>query len=103
MDLSLVIPLFNEAESLPELKSWIDSALKDFSYEILFVDDGSTDDSWKVIQELAAKDPETVKGIRFRRNHAVGLIRGECSSITGLAKLFCPVCQDDLCGPFEDI
>ena len=69
MDLSLIIPLFNEAESLPELKSWIDSALKDFSYEILFVDDGSTDDSWKVIQELAAKDPETVKGIRFRRNY----------------------------------
>ena len=69
MDLSLVIPLFNEAESLPELKSWIDSALKDFSYEILLVDDGSTDDSWKVIQELAAKDPNTVKGIRFRRNY----------------------------------
>jgi glycosyltransferase involved in cell wall biosynthesis len=69
MDLSLIIPLFNEAESLPELKSWIDSALKDFSYEILFVDDGSTDDSWKVIQELAAKDPQTVKGIRFRRNY----------------------------------
>ena len=69
MDLSLIIPLFNEAESLPELKSWIDSALKDFSYEILLVDDGSTDDSWKVIQELAAKDPQTVKGIRFRRNY----------------------------------
>ena len=69
MDLSLIIPLFNEAESLSELKSWIDSALKDFSYEILLVDDGSTDDSWKVIQELAAKDPNTVKGIRFRRNY----------------------------------
>ncbi len=69
MDLSLIIPLYNEAESLPELKKWIDSALKDFSYEILFVDDGSTDDSWKVIQELAAKDPKTVKGIRFRRNY----------------------------------
>ena len=69
MDLSLIIPLYNEAESLPELKSWIDSALKDFSYEILLVDDGSTDDSWKVIQELAAKDPNTVKGIRFRRNY----------------------------------
>jgi glycosyltransferase involved in cell wall biosynthesis len=69
MDLSLIIPLYNEAESLPELKKWIDSALKDFSYEILFVDDGSTDDSWKVIQELAAKDPQTVKGIRFRRNY----------------------------------
>ncbi len=69
MDLSLIIPLYNEAESLPELKSWIDSALKDFSYEILLVDDGSTDDSWKVIQELAAKDPNAVKGIRFRRNY----------------------------------
>ena len=69
MDLSLIIPLYNEAESLPELKSWIDSALKDFSYEILLVDDGSTDDSWKVIQELAAQDPNTVKGIRFRRNY----------------------------------
>jgi glycosyltransferase involved in cell wall biosynthesis len=69
MDLSLIIPLYNEAESLPELKKWIDSALKDFSYEILFVDDGSTDDSWKVIQELAAKDSQTVKGIRFRRNY----------------------------------
>jgi len=69
MDLSLIIPLYNEAESLPELKNWIDSALKDFSYEILFVDDGSTDDSWKVIQELASKDSKTVKGIRFRRNY----------------------------------
>ena len=66
MDLSLVIPLYNEAESLPELKSWIDSALKDFSYEIVFVDDGSTDDSWKVVQELAGPN---VKGIRFRRNY----------------------------------
>ena len=66
MDLSLVIPLYNEAESLPELKSWIDSALKDFSYEIVFVDDGSTDDSWKVVQELAGLN---VKGIRFRRNY----------------------------------
>ena len=66
MDLSLVIPLYNEAESLPELKSWIDSALKDFSYEIVFVDDGSTDDSWKVVQELAGSN---VKGIRFRRNY----------------------------------
>ena len=46
MDLSLVIPLYNEAESLPELKAWIEASLKDFSYEIIFVDDGSTDGSW---------------------------------------------------------
>ena len=66
MDLSVIIPLYNEAESLPELKSWIETSLKDFSYELIFVDDGSTDGSWKVIQEL--KD-EHVHGIRFRRNY----------------------------------
>ena len=66
MDLSLVIPLYNEAESLPELKAWIEASLKDFSYEIIFVDDGSTDGSWEVIQQMAAPN---VKGIRFRRNY----------------------------------
>ena len=68
MDLSLVIPLYNEAESLPELKAWIETSLKDFNftYEIIFVDDGSTDGSWEVIQKM--KDPK-VHGIRFRRNY----------------------------------
>jgi len=66
MDLSLVIPLYNEAESLPELKAWIETSLKDFTYEIIFVDDGSTDGSWEVIQKM--KDPK-VHGIRFRRNY----------------------------------
>ena len=66
MDLSIVIPLYNEAESLPELKSWIESSLKGFSYEIIFVDDGSTDGSWEVIKSLA---DENVKAIRFRRNY----------------------------------
>ena len=66
MDLSLVIPLYNEAESLPELKAWIERALKDFTYEIIFVDDGSTDDSWAVIKGFS--DPK-VHGIRFRRNY----------------------------------
>ena len=66
MDLSLVIPLYNEAESLPELKAWIDRALKDFTYEIIFVDDGSTDGSWEVIRGLAGPG---VRGIRFRRNY----------------------------------
>lgn len=64
MDLSVIIPLYNEAESLPELKAWIDRALKDYTYEVIFVDDGSTDGSWKVIK--AMKD---VHGIRFRRNY----------------------------------
>ena len=66
MDLSLVIPLYNEAESLPELKAWIDASLKDFTYEILFIDDDSNDGSWEVIQKMG--DP-AVHGIRFRRNY----------------------------------
>ena len=66
MDLSIVIPLYNEAESLPELKAWIDRSLRDFRYEIIFVDDGSTDDSWAVVTSMAG---ETVRGIRFRRNY----------------------------------
>ena len=76
MDLSIIIPLYNEASSLPELKAWIDRALKDFSYEIIFVDDGSTDGSWGEISRLASlarNDKEwarnVVRGIRFRRNY----------------------------------
>lgn len=70
MDISLVIPLYNEAESLPELESWIARVMKEnnFSYEIWFVNDGSTDNSWQVIEELRAKNP-CVKGISFRRNY----------------------------------
>jgi len=66
MDLSIIIPLYNEAESLPELKAWTDRSLKDFSYEFIFVDDGSTDASWEVIRSMADKN---VRGIRFRRNY----------------------------------
>ena len=66
MDLSIVIPLYNEAESLPELTKWIEESLKHFSYEIIFVDDGSTDDSWKVIESLKA---DNIHAIRFRRNY----------------------------------
>ena len=70
MDISVVIPLFNEEESLPELYSWIARVMKNnnFSYEVIFVDDGSTDCSWKVIEELK-KQSEHVRGIRFRRNY----------------------------------
>jgi len=69
MQLSIVIPLLNEEESLQELHAWIVSVMqsKHFSYEILFVDDGSTDSSWKLITKLSNKDPN-VKGIRFQRN-----------------------------------
>lgn len=70
MDISVVIPLYNEEESLPELEAWIRRVMEEngFSYEILFVDDGSTDRSWKVITDLAAGN-SCVKGVRFRRNY----------------------------------
>src|SRR3954468_23301114 len=70
MNVSIVIPLFNEQESLPELYEWIVRVVREnnFTYEIVFVDDGSRDDSWRVIEDLAAKD-NNVKGIRFRRNY----------------------------------
>ena len=70
MDISVIIPLLNEAESLPELIAWIERVMAEnqFSYEVLMVDDGSTDESWSVIQELHSKNP-AVKGIRFRRNY----------------------------------
>ncbi len=69
MDISVVIPLLNEAESLPELHDWIQRVMIEhgFSYEIIFVDDGSSDDSWKIIKQLQAKNTN-VKGIKFQRN-----------------------------------
>ena len=70
MNISVVIPLYNEAESLPELHAWIQSVMKTnyFTYEIIFINDGSTDNSWEVIEQLAQKD-ENVRGIKFRRNY----------------------------------
>ena len=68
-DLSLVIPLFNEEESLRELKKWIDDTLMGRTYEVLFIDDGSRDGSWEVIQELAKIDPDRVVGIKMARNY----------------------------------
>ncbi|MBO4907140.1 MAG: glycosyltransferase [Bacteroidaceae bacterium] len=70
MDISVIVPLYNEAESLPELHAWIQRVMEEngFSYEIIFVNDGSTDGSWQVIEDLAARFSE-VKGIKFRRNY----------------------------------
>ncbi len=70
MDLSIVVPLLNESESLPELEAWIRKVVEkeNLTYEIVFVDDGSTDASWNIIQQLAAKNPN-VKALRFRRNY----------------------------------
>ena len=70
MDLSVIIPLYNEVESLPELNQWISKVMNanGFSYEVIFIDDGSNDGSWQWIEKVSAQDPH-VKGVRFRRNY----------------------------------
>ena len=70
MDISVIIPLFNEEESRPELYAWIERVMKanGFSFEVIFVNDGSTDHSWQVIQRLGSES-DHVKGIKFRRNY----------------------------------
>jgi len=79
MDISLVIPLKDEEESLPELSEWINRVMNanNYSYEIVFVDDGSTDNSWNIIEELRNKNPN-IKGIKFQRNYgkSAGLNEG---------------------------
>lgn len=70
MDISVVIPLFNEEESLPELVAWIEKVMEEynFSYEIIMIDDGSKDNSWQIVEDLQTKNP-FIKGIKFRRNY----------------------------------
>ena len=84
MDISIIVPLFNEDESLPHLAEWIDRVMEEhhFDYEVIMVDDGSKDNSWKVIEELHEKNPR-YKGVKFRRNYGksaalnVGFVRAE--------------------------
>ena len=70
MDISVIVPLYNEEESLPELYAWIQRVMEKngFTYEVIFVNDGSTDRSWEIIEGLAAQS-EQAKGIKFRRNY----------------------------------
>ena len=70
MDISVVVPLFNEEESLPELTAWIARVMNEhnFTYEVWLVDDGSTDNSWTIVEDLAGKNPN-LKGIKFQRNY----------------------------------
>ena len=70
MDISVIIPLLNEEESVPELAGWIEKVMLEnkFSWEVIFVDDGSSDNSWQVIEQLSAKNPN-FRGIKFRRNY----------------------------------
>ncbi|HEX4958429.1 MAG TPA: glycosyltransferase family 2 protein [Lacibacter sp.] len=83
MNLSIVIPLKDEAESLPELCAWIERVVKahQYSYEIILVDDGSTDDSWKMIQQLRSGNPN-IKGIRFQRNYGKSAALNEGFKVT---------------------
>lgn len=84
MDISVIVPLYNEAESLPELTAWIERvmAANKFTYEIWFINDGSTDNSWQVIESLREKNP-CIKGVKFRRNYGkspalyTGFLRAE--------------------------
>lgn len=70
MDISIIVPLFNEEESLPHLEAWIDKVMRanGFSYEVIMVDDGSKDGSWTAIERLSSANP-CVKGVKFRRNY----------------------------------
>jgi glycosyltransferase involved in cell wall biosynthesis len=70
INISVVIPLYNEEESLPELYAWLLRVMNqnNYTYELIFVDDGSRDNSWQVVEKLASSDPNT-KGIKFRRNY----------------------------------
>lgn len=71
LDISIIVPLFNEEESLPKLYEWIERVMREnkFSYEVIFVNDGSTDGSWRVIEQLNAQNGSAVHGICFRRNY----------------------------------
>ena len=72
MNISVVVPLFNEDESLPELCAWIDKVMQknNYSYEVLLIDDGSKDKSWEVVEQIAAENTN-IKGIKFRRNYGI--------------------------------
>ena len=78
MDLSVIVPLYNEEESLPELMSWIDRVLEGRNYEVVFVDDGSKDNSWVVVQDLSSQFGAKVRGIKLSRNYgkSAGLQKG---------------------------
>ena len=91
-DLSLVIPLFNEAESIPELKRWIDDVLRERSYEVIFIDDGSRDDSWQVIQELAEKGSDARRGFE-----AGPKLREECRIAGGFRSCKRQGCDNNGC------
>mgnify|MGYP000147018531 CR=1 FL=1 len=91
MNLSIVIPLLNEEESLQELHNWIVSVMKsnNYSYEVIFIDDGSSDKSWGIIEQLSSENPNS-KGIRFLRNYGKSQVVFSLRSIP-LVLAICPI------------
>ncbi|MFK7808219.1 MAG: glycosyltransferase family 2 protein, partial [Saprospiraceae bacterium] len=83
LDISVVVPLFNEEESLKELETWIARVMQEngFRYEIIFIDDGSKDTSWSIVEKLAEQN-ESVRGIKFRRNYGKSAALNEGFHIT---------------------
>ena len=81
-DISVIVPLLNESESLPELENWIREVMQreQFTYEIVFIDDGSTDNSWEIIEGLKSHNPN-VRGIKFRRNYGKSAALNEAFKI----------------------
>ena len=95
MDISVVVPLYNEEESLPELVAWIERVMFEnrFSYEIVMIDDGSKDNSWQVVEQLQSKN-ENIRGIKFRRNYGKSAALFCGFEIAGKSKsAFCWSCQ----------
>ena len=98
MDISVVVPLYNEEESLLELLAWIDRVMQanSFSYEVVLVDDGSNDTSWAVIEDLQTKY-SSVRGIKFRRNYGKSaalfsgfeIVKGDVVPITSISLPIC--------------
>src|SRR3546814_3879067 len=88
MNISIVIPLYNEDESLPELTAWIDRVMWEnkFSYELIFIDDGSTDDSWLVIERLKEKF-QSVTAVKFRRNYGKSRSEEHTSELQSLMRI----------------
>ena len=104
LDISVIVPLYNEDESLPELFSWIKRVMEagGFSYEVIFVNDGSTDRSQEVIEELNAAYPDHVRGIKFRRTQADQMRFKVMHKIYDFEKRFgYPMCVG--CGRCDDV
>ena len=88
MNISVIVPLFNEEDSLSELCSWIDRVMQknNFSYELILIDDGSKDNSWSVIENISVNNT-SIKGVKFRRNYGKSAALRELYEETGITSV----------------